>query len=412
MQENEMKTFEWNNYIIDKLAIGKGSYSKVYHGYHKITKNEVALKKMAFTKMHNNVKDKVISEINILQKIDHKNIIKLYEYKFDGDYIYIVTEYCNNKDLSKWIINKNTNDQIIDIVKQITNGLEYLHKNNILHRDLKLENILLNNNTIKICDFGFSIIIKENLQLLNTICGTPLFMSPELLYNKPYTIKSEIWSLGIIFYYILYKTHPFGRLDNLAHYRFKIKNEIKFIHIDELDNIIDLTKIMLAFEHNNRPDIVTVVNILNNKMDLLEINNETYLDTELELDLELNETNKNYLEKERINELEDKISKLELIIKEKEMNSSLMSCSCLSTDDNDSPKVTGKGRTNKGYDYSNINTNYFSPPEIEKGINIPYNANRNANKSNSSSRSSSYTGSYLSDSLGSVINFLTKSFSK
>ena len=57
--------------------------------------------------------------------------------------------------------------------------------------------------TVKICDFGFSIIIKENLQLLNTICGTPLFMSPELLYNKPYTIKSEIWSLGIIFYYIL-----------------------------------------------------------------------------------------------------------------------------------------------------------------------------------------------------------------
>ena len=89
-------TYEWNNYIIEKKSIGRGSFSKVYYGYHKDTKIEIALKKILFTALQNAIKDKVISEINILQKMDHLHIIKLYEYKFDGDYILLVTEYCKD----------------------------------------------------------------------------------------------------------------------------------------------------------------------------------------------------------------------------------------------------------------------------------------------------------------------------
>ena len=77
-----VETYEWNNYIIEKKAIGRGSFSKVYYGYHKDTKVEIALKRILFTALQNSIKDKVISEINILQKMNHLHIIKLYEYKF------------------------------------------------------------------------------------------------------------------------------------------------------------------------------------------------------------------------------------------------------------------------------------------------------------------------------------------
>ena len=199
-----VETYEWNNYIIEKKSIGRGSFSKVYYGYHKDTKVEIALKRILFTALQNSIKDKVISEINILQKMNHLHIIKLYEYKFDGDYILLVTEYCKDN-LEKWLRNPHTIHEKIDIMKQITNGIHYMHSNNILHRDIKPENILLHNGIIKICDFGFSTIIKENHQMMRTICGTPLFMSPEMLFMKPYTIKSEIWALGILFYMMITK---------------------------------------------------------------------------------------------------------------------------------------------------------------------------------------------------------------
>jgi serine/threonine protein kinase len=82
-------SFEWNNYIINKDAIGKGAYAKVYHGYHKHTKLDIALKKILFNKLPANVKDKVISEIHILQSMKHNHIMGLYEYRFDGDYCWI-----------------------------------------------------------------------------------------------------------------------------------------------------------------------------------------------------------------------------------------------------------------------------------------------------------------------------------
>lgn len=73
-------------------------------------------------------------------------------------------------------------DEIKNVIEQIVIGIEYMHNNHILHRDIKPQNILLHDNIIKICDFGFSTMIKENNQMFNTVCGTPLFMSPELLF--------------------------------------------------------------------------------------------------------------------------------------------------------------------------------------------------------------------------------------
>ena len=254
----ETDSYEWNNYIIQKKSIGRGSFSKVYYGYHKETKIEIALKKILFTALQSTIKDKVISEINILQKMNHLHIIKLYEYKFDGDYILLVTEYCKDN-LEKWMRKPHTVEETIEMMTQITNGIGYMHSNNILHRDIKPENILLHNGIIKICDFGFSTIIKENHQMMRTICGTPLFMSPEILFMKPYTIKSEIWSLGILFYMMIYRLHPFGTLHSLSDYRIKIKRQIIFIPIEGHDYIIKLIEMMLSHETGKRPDIEKII---------------------------------------------------------------------------------------------------------------------------------------------------------
>jgi serine/threonine protein kinase len=453
----ESNSLEWNNYIINRKSIGKGSYSKVYQGYHKETKVEIAMKKILFNKLQSGVKDKVISEINILQKMNHINIMKLYEYKFDGDYIVLITEFCKDGDLGLWMKSHHTKEENEDIIKQITKGVKYLHNNNILHRDIKPENILLHNGVVKICDFGFSIIIKENLQMFSTICGTPLFMSPELLFLKPYTIKSEIWSLGILYFMIIYHIHPFGKLQSLDDYRIKIKNEIMYLSIDNMNHIIELIKKMLKYKEDDRPDINTISNILNNISDevfefemndlsshkletissLHTIETSSVLESmplhhKIEMSPVLESMPSSLEERKRILELEEHIFKLETIIKEKETNKTKSSC-CFTFDDyelsDDEPYITGRGKTNKGYEnnYMNLKTDYFTPPSDTIDI-LPHNRAINIPKQSTSMPTSGLiknlkdsptiyslptkTKGILSKSIESVFNFLSKSFSK
>lgn len=412
-----MSTFEWNNYIINKDAIGKGAYAKVYHGYHKHTKLDIALKKILFNKLPANVKDKVISEIHILQSMKHNHIMGLYEYRFDGDYLLLVTEYCKDGDLEKWLKRDHDFKERINIMVQIMRGMDYLHQNNILHRDIKPKNILLHDGVVKICDFGFSTMIKEYNQLFNTICGTPLYMSPELLFMQPYTIKSDIWALGILFYIILYKNHPFGKLLNMDDYRLKIKFPIHYQSIDTLDiKYINVIKQMLSYQPENRPDAPIILHILEGH-DGLDLSNPIEL-PELAETLELQEVielkeieidGQKDSDKKRISELEEHVFKLEAIIKEKERGTenTYISC-CFSSDDTDD--VTGRGRTNKGYeqDYQNVDMDYFTPPTTSSiPINIP-----KKTQSLSSTPSDSSSKSSLSSSFGAFFNMLTKSFSK
>jgi serine/threonine protein kinase len=424
-------TFEWKEYIINKGSIGKGSYSKVYSGYNKETKLEIALKKIIFNKLHDNVKDKVISEINIMQKMNHPNIIKLYEYKFEGDYILLITEYCKDKDMDTWLQKEHSIDEIKDVIKQIVCGIEYMHSNNILHRDIKPQNILFHGNMIKICDFGFSTIIKDSYMMLNTICGTPLFMSPELLFLKPYTMKSEIWALGVLFYMMLYKVHPFGRLISLDDYRIKINNMISFKPIDGMDDIIEIIKSMLLMKEKDRPDIKSIMKMLNipeaNNIPILELPNSFNEDVSIPIKIKtidsiaspviepmseksssqnialskfsLGPTSKDSIN--RINELENEVFRLESIIKEKEKEKE---------DD-----YVYLGKSNKSYvsccfnndEYENIKPDYFSPPS--NPIDIPNISRKN---SMSAGYSNSPVSSFSPGSSGKKKSFLSSSIEK
>jgi len=263
------KVVQWNNYMIDRKFIGKGSFAKVYRGVSKKTNQEVAVKKISFGDLPKKIKSRTMIEIDILKSLNHDNVIKLYDYKFEKDNLFIITEYCNQGDLFNWINKNKSPDEIFDKVKQIVDGINYLHTNRIIHRDIKPQNILLHNSNIKICDFGFSQTIKEELSMLKTICGTPLYMSPEVINLQNYTIKSEIWSLGILLYQIFFNKHPYGRPSNIQEYKMKLLKEPKLKEItlfkDQILNDIfnDLILKMLSINPESRPSIEQILNEIN-----------------------------------------------------------------------------------------------------------------------------------------------------
>lgn len=191
------------DYFYYTEPIGQGSFSLIYRGYRLKDKKPIAIKK--FTKF---IEKKYIdSEINLMKNLNNSNILKLYEVIRTRKNLYLVLEYCEQGDLMKYIKTKNNNFDYIYIF-QIILGLKYLYNKSILHRDIKPQNILIDNNIIKICDFGFARDLKNN-DLLNTFCGSPLYMAPEILKLGEYTDKSDIWSLGVIIYEILFKEHPY-----------------------------------------------------------------------------------------------------------------------------------------------------------------------------------------------------------
>ena len=108
-----------------------------------------------------------------MKKIDHPNILKFYKAIKKEGKVYLVLEYCNGGDLSKYISTGN-NENDLKYLKQILNGLDFLFKNNVLHRDIKPQNILIHNNNIKISDFGFAKSFEKN-ELITTFCGSPLY---------------------------------------------------------------------------------------------------------------------------------------------------------------------------------------------------------------------------------------------
>ncbi len=202
-----------------KEKIGFGGFGEVYKAINKETLETLAVK--VFHKIDLNLNERISSlynEIYFLKlfiNISHENLIKTYDIFENMNDIYCVIEYVSNENLCNYI-NNNPNlnlKQIKNISKQIINGVSYFESLGIVHQDLKLENIMVkkcnnNNINIKIIDFGLSIIMSNNDFTSGTI-GTPNYMAPEIINGDEYNYKIDIWSLGIIFYFIRYRRLPF-----------------------------------------------------------------------------------------------------------------------------------------------------------------------------------------------------------
>jgi len=233
------------DYIYYTDQIGQGSFSVIYRGYRIKNRQPVAIKKI--TRYID--KKYIDSEIELMKNMDNNNILKLYEVIKLKDCLYLILEYCNQGHLGNYIASGN-NKQDDKYIFQIISSLKYLYDRQILHRDIKPQNILIHNNEIKICDFGFAKTIKEN-DLISTFCGSPLYMAPEIIKFNKYGLKADIWSLGVVIYEILFKEHPYPS-KNQSDLIDNIKNDIEI----KVPNIInkDLKYILENMLHKN-PDL-------------------------------------------------------------------------------------------------------------------------------------------------------------
>lgn len=198
-------------YKIVKL-LGRGSFGKVHLGIHLLTRRKVAIKCIDKQYiMEEKAQGKVVQEINILKGLSHKNIIKVLEVFENKKYVFIVTDYAARGDLLQYMKEHGIfkEHKAKPIAAQILNGLEYIHGKGILHRDVKLDNILLTKDLkVKICDFGVSRHMPKGTQNIKERCGTPAYIAPEIIKNTGYygfhadvreilILGVELWSIDI-----------------------------------------------------------------------------------------------------------------------------------------------------------------------------------------------------------------------
>ncbi|KAL5209424.1 hypothetical protein ABZP36_005047 [Zizania latifolia] len=194
--------------------IGSGAYARVWLGRHCTRGTEVALKEIAVERLSSKLRESLLSEVDILRRIRHPNIIALHESIRDGRKIYLVLEYCRGGDLHSYLQqHKRVSETVAKhFIQQLASGLQMLRESNVVHRDLKPQNILLvannENSLLKIADFGFAKFL-EPFSLAETLCGSPLYMAPEVMQAQKYDAKADLWSVGIILYQLVTGSPPF-----------------------------------------------------------------------------------------------------------------------------------------------------------------------------------------------------------
>ncbi|KAG0270902.1 Serine/threonine-protein kinase [Linnemannia exigua] len=206
------------DYIVE-YEIGRGSFATVYKGHHRVTKEPVAIKSVLRSKMTKKLFENLASEINILKGIRHDHIVALVDCRGD------LSQYIKRKGDGPPSLPSPPGGGLHEVVvrhflKQLASALEFLRSKNLIHRDLKPQNLLLHPSTnakdgsgyglpvLKIADFGFARSLPH-LSLAETLCGSPLYMAPEILRYEKYDAKADLWSVGTVLYEMCTGKPPF-----------------------------------------------------------------------------------------------------------------------------------------------------------------------------------------------------------
>lgn len=215
-------------------CLGKGRFGSVYKAIEKRSKKLVALKEIKKNLIFkHDFEHQLRREVEIQCRLNHPNIIKLYGIFQDEKTVWLVLEMAEGGSLYEFI-EKNgplSSEQLRPIAFQLLAAILYLEKRNVIHRDIKLENILLDKNSSPmLCDFGWAVHKVDGLR--KSFCGTVLYLPPEMILRKPYDQKVDIWSLGVLFYELLAMRPPFYSDEKLT--TEQVCNLIKTKSLDDI----------------------------------------------------------------------------------------------------------------------------------------------------------------------------------
>ncbi|KAI6201389.1 Non-specific serine/threonine protein kinase [Aphelenchoides besseyi] len=215
----EFDEFSYNK----KDHIGHGAFAIVYRGRHKTKNVEVAIKAVAKKNLSKgkNLLQKEINILTDLKSLKHENLVSLLKCVQTPTHVFLVMEFCNGGDLAEYLHTKGAINEptIQHFFKQIAQALEAINKRGIVHRDLKPQNILLCNPpgktnpriqevVVKLADFGFARFLNDGV-MAGTLCGSPMYMAPEVIMSLQYDAKADLWSIGTIMYQCLTGKAPF-----------------------------------------------------------------------------------------------------------------------------------------------------------------------------------------------------------
>ena len=261
--ENNKKYPKSNlNFYLYGRQIGHGAFGQVNIALHIASGRLVAIKIFAKKNLKNpRAKQKIKNEIEMLSHFHHPFINQILDHFETDMHIFIIMEYVCG-DLLGFIRKRGKLSESVSklIFKQLIEGLKYIHKKKVVHRDIKLDNILIDlTNTIKICDFGVSRYFSKD-EIMFEHCGTPAYISPEIFENNGYKgTGCDIWSAGVTLYYMLGGSQPFKANsikeleNNILKGDFKPLEEVSF-------EVNDLIKGMLTVNPKKRFGIDDILN--------------------------------------------------------------------------------------------------------------------------------------------------------
>ncbi|KAJ2237510.1 Serine/threonine-protein kinase [Coemansia sp. RSA 1722] len=242
--------------------IGKGSFATVYKGLNKRTNTLVAIKSVVRSSLTRRLLENLETEINILRTVRHPSIVELIDCLKSRNHIHLVMEYCALGDLASYLRKRKEHPGLrneygglnINIVRpfvrQLGDAMRFLRSRDVIHRDIKTQNILLvpppnyvlgeseahgDIPVIKVADFGFARNLPSTA-LAETLCGSPLYMAPEILHYEPYDAKADLWSIGAVVYEMMTGKQPFHASNHVELARIIERTNDNIVFPDEKQN--------------------------------------------------------------------------------------------------------------------------------------------------------------------------------
>lgn len=246
-------------------CIGEGGFARCFRvkdNYGNIYAAKVIAKRSL---QNDKTKLKLFGEIKVHQSMSHPNIVGFIDCFEDSTNIYLILELCEHKSLMELLRKRKqlTEPEVRYLMMQILGALKYMHKKRVIHRDLKLGNIMLDeSNNVKIGDFGLAALLMDDEERKMTICGTPNYIAPEILFNSKegHSFEVDLWSAGVVMYALLIGKPPFQDKEVKTIYR-KIKaNSYSFpSNVDISAEAKDLISSLLTHDPSIRPSIDDIV---------------------------------------------------------------------------------------------------------------------------------------------------------